>query len=92
MSFRANGGDTGLENGAAAISRADILEEITAICQPLTPVREDEVTIGACAARWGCGVSTAQTVLDRQVEAGKLTKRKALNPETGRECYAYSVA
>ena len=91
MPVRADGRNVGPENGGGAVDRAAILDEITAICEPLTPVREDEVTIGEVAARWGYGVSTTQTFLDRQVEAGTLAKRKALNPETGRECYAYSV-
>ena len=71
--------------------RSVLLDEVTALCQPLTLVQADEVTVAEMAAQWGRSSSTTQTILDRQVEAGNLTRRKALNPETGRECWAYRV-
>ena len=71
--------------------RAAVLADITAICEPKTPIREDEVRIETMAGLWGYSRSTAAATLDRQVEEGKLTKRKTLNPETGRECWAYRV-
>ena len=71
--------------------RAVILDQITDICQPSTPIQADEVTIQEVAAKWGHSTSTAQTLLDRAVEAGQMSKRKALNAESGRECWAYRV-
>ncbi len=71
--------------------RASLLEQVTLLCNPLTPVQDDEVTVAEMAARWERSSSTTQTILDRQVEAGALARRKALNRETGRECWAYRV-
>ena len=71
--------------------RADILAQITAICEPKLPIREDEVTIDQMAKQWGYSRSTAANALDQQVDEGKLTKRKTLSPDTGRECWAYRV-
>ncbi len=71
--------------------RATLLAEVTELCQPSTPVAPGEVTIGEMAAAWGQSTSTAQTLLDRKVDEGTLSKRKALNTGTGRECWAYRV-
>jgi len=72
------------------MSKADILAEITAICEPLLPVQPDEVVIADVADQWDCSVSTAQRRLSMAVDAGQLTKRRALNT-AGRECWAYRV-
>ena len=71
--------------------RAALLAEITALCEPLTPVQNDEVTVAEMAARWERSSSTTQTILDRQGDQGTMERRKALNPETGRECWAYRL-
>lgn len=71
--------------------RRAVLADITAICEPSAPLRDDEVTINQMAAEWNRSTSTTQTALDLQVDEGGLEKRKALNPETGRECWAYRV-
>ena len=83
--------EAGPAGARVAIARSDILAEITNICNPRTPIEDDEVTIGQVAEKWGYSVSTAQTVLDKAVDAGQLTRRKALNSESGRECWAYRV-
>ena len=83
--------EAGPEGARVSVSRADILAEITDICQPLTLILNDEVTISGMASIWGCSTSTAQTSLDRRVKEGRLTRRKALFPETGREGWAYRV-
>jgi len=71
--------------------RQAVIEQITALCEPLTPVLDSEVTVREMAGIWARSVSTAQTLLDRQVGAGKMTRRKALNTTTGRECWAYRM-
>jgi len=83
--------EAGPAGARVAISRADILAEITAICEPSTPIKADEITIQEMAAAWGYSTSTTQALLDRAVESGQMSKRKALNKESGRECYAYRV-
>ena len=73
------------------ITEEELLAQITAICEPKLPIRDDEVMIEQMAKAWGYSRSTTASTLDRQVDEGKLTKRKTLNPETGRECWAYKV-
>ena len=68
-----------------------IIEQITAICDPLLPMEPDEVSVADVMKVWGRPIASTRAMLDREVENGKLTKRKALNPETGRECWAYKI-
>ena len=83
--------EAGPAGGRISVSRAAILDEVTALCAPPGPVAEDEVTIGQVAERWGCSVSTAERRLIRAVADGTLERRQAVNPETGRACWAYRV-
>ena len=71
--------------------RAAVIDQITAICDPLLPMDDDEVTVGDIAESWKRPVASTRAALDREVANGNLTKRKALNPDTGRECWAYRV-
>jgi hypothetical protein len=92
MQIRADGQDAGSPINREPVDRAALLAEITALCEPLTALVPDEVTAMTMAGVWGCSQSTAQKQLERQVDAGRMTRRKALNPETGRECWAYRLA
>ncbi len=69
--------------------RQAVLADVTGICQPLTLIRPDEVTIGGMAREWGQSGPTARRILDKAVEAGTMERRKALS--NGRECWAYRV-
>ncbi len=69
--------------------RQAVLAEITDLCEPRTPIRADEVTIGGMAKYWGLSGPTARRVLDQAVEGGTMERRKALS--NGRECWAYRV-
>jgi len=71
--------------------RASLLAQITEICDPAEPVQADEVTVGEMALEWQRSTSTTQTLLDRQVDLGQMTRRRALSTKTGRECWAYRV-
>ena len=71
--------------------RAAVIEQVTALCNPLPVMQDDEVTVGDMADAWERPVASTRAALDREVAEGNLTKRKVLNPDTGRECWAYRV-
>ena len=71
--------------------RAEVIAKVTDICKPLPVMEKDEVTVQDVARSWKRPVASTRGALDREVANGKLEKRKALNPDTGRECWAYRV-
>ena len=91
MPLRGDGADVGPAEPRATVNRTDIMREITHICQPLQPMQDDEVTVGQMAKLWNRPLASTRAALDREVTNGNLTRRKALNQETGRECWAYRV-
>ena len=72
--------------------RAEVIAQVTDICKPLPVMEKDEVTVQDIARSWKRPVASTRGALDREVANGKLEKRKALNPDTGRECWAYRVS
>jgi hypothetical protein len=72
--------------------RAIVINQITELCDPLMPLDLDEVTVGDMAIAWGRPRASTKAALDQQVASGKMTKRKAYDPRTGRECQAYRMA
>lgn len=90
MQIRGDAGNAGLENDRGALTRAAVLAEITRLDGPIEPVRDDEVTIQIAAAEWGCSMAAAQRRLDGLVEAGQLTRRRAMS-ENWRYCWAYRL-
>jgi predicted transcriptional regulator len=58
--------------------------------EPLDP--ENEVTVQMLATELGISPWRAQSILEAEVKAGRLTARKARNPENGRHVYAYRKA
>ena len=71
--------------------RQAVIEQITELCKPLLPLEPGEVTVGDVMKAWGRPIASTRTLLDAQVREGTMTKRKALDPRTGRECTAYRV-
>ena len=71
--------------------RQAVIEQITELCKPLLPLKPGEVTVKDVMKVWQRPIASTRTALEEQVEKGTMTKRKALNPETGRECTAYRV-
>ena len=58
--------------------------------EPLDP--EKEVTVQALATELGISPRRAQSILEAEVKAGRLTARKARHPENGRHIFAYRKA
>ncbi len=58
--------------------------------EPLNP--ENEVTSQMLADKLGISVRRTQSILEAEVKAGRLTVRKARNPNNGRQILAYRKA
>ena len=90
-----NGGSMGEVKQVPGVTesqlRQAVIDQVTALCQPLEPLRSDEVTVGDMAAEWQRPEASVRNVLDRQVKDGVMTRRKALDPRTRRECVAYRL-
>ena len=71
--------------------RQAAIDQITELCQPLTRLEPGEVTVGDMAEEWGRPRASTKDALDLQVKEGTMSKRKAYDPRTGRECTAYRV-
>ena len=58
--------------------RATVLAEITNICCPITPVRNDEVTVADMIPEWNLSDTGVRRRLNKAVAAGTMKMRVAV--------------
>ena len=71
--------------------RQAVIEQITELCKPLLPLEPGEVTVSDMMEAWSRPTASTRAMLDAQVKEGTMSKRRALDLRTGRECLAYRV-
>lgn len=71
--------------------RQAVIEQVTCLCEPLKPMEPGEITTGDMVAVWNRPHASTMRALNLQVANGTMTKRKAIDQRTGRECWAYKL-